>query len=207
MNKDLEQTSRYNPLNSPNVSFNDEQAIVMENITTRNARYVNHSTKSPKHQFVVGMPGSGEAFVVNCLFFALCKGLNILVFSLSTEGAMQFGGVHLHDRLTSRYLMSVDKKVAKSLQRFVFDKFKTILLQRLDVLYFEEIGMISAEDFAAIDMISQKVRETSVIWWCAHLRHWRPKATASTRRETNVDLSSHSHRGWDVHIENLCSDV
>ena len=153
----------YNPLSSTDLNFNDEQQVVVSSLmkcvdisTSCSARFV-------KHLFVVGMPGSGKTFVItHLLLYVLCKGLNVMVTSLSSERSMQFSGIHIHDLFGLPVSTSnvVDQIVQKALHKLTFDTAKLTLLKRLDVIYFEEIGMICAEEFAAIDLILQSVRDS-----------------------------------------------
>ena len=84
-----------------------------------------------------------------------------MVTSLSSERAIQFSGMHIHDlfALPVSDRLIVDEIVEKALQKIDFDFVKQTILKRLDVIYFEEIGMVSSEEFASIDLILQKVRE------------------------------------------------
>ena len=67
------------------------------------------------------MPGFGKIFISHALFFAACCGLNIMVTSVSSERAMQFSGMHIHELFAlpvSNYQFHVDRIVEFSLQRF-----------------------------------------------------------------------------------------
>ena len=110
------------------------------------------------------MPGSGKTFLVgHALFHAVCKGMNAMITSLSSERAMQFAGMHIHDLfglpVSNNAQDMVNDLVEKSLRKLMHDPNKLRLFKRIDVLYFEEIGMICAEEFAAIDVILQKCHD------------------------------------------------
>ena len=159
----------YNPLPSSDLTFNDEQQNVMISLMNSVERFVSGVSRFVKHLFVVGMPGSGKTFVIkHLLLFVMCKGLNVMVTSLSSERSMQFCGIHIHDLfgLPVSKFHNVDVIVEKALQKLLFDSSKKTLLKRLDVLYFEKIGMISAEEFAAIDLILQSVRDSFFPFGC-----------------------------------------
>ena len=83
-----------------------------------------------------------------------------MITSLSSERSMQFSGMHIHDLfgLPVYTRNIVDEIVGKALQKLKFDSVKLTLLKRLDVIYFEEIGMICAEEFAAIDLVRSVTR-------------------------------------------------
>ena len=159
----LDSPLAYNPLESQNVVFNDEQAAVVSSLIKTIDEYKNYVSFFFKHQLVVGMPGSGKTFLItNVLLYALCQGLNVMVTSLSSERAMQFSGMHIHDVfcLPVSTTLNVDCIVQQGLQKLRNDIPKQILMKRIDILYFEEIGMVSAEEFAAIDHILQKTRDS-----------------------------------------------
>ena len=146
----------YNPLLSNVLHFKDEiwywKTFVLENLTHVIDSFVNSTASFFKYQFVVGMPGSGKIFVTtHSLFYALCNGLNVMVTSLSSERAMQFSGMHIHDlfALPVSDRLIDDDIVEKALQKIDFDFVKQTILKRLDVIYFEEIGLAWERKWAA----------------------------------------------------------
>ena len=78
-----------------------------------------------KHQLVVGMPGRGKTFLI-VLLYALCQGLKVIVTSLSSERAMQFSGMHIHDIfcLSVSSTLNVDCIVQEGLQKLGSDILK-----------------------------------------------------------------------------------
>ena len=50
-------------------------------------------------------------------------------------------------------------KLSKAVQSLLTVFVKVVILKRIDIIYFEEIGMISAEQFAALDLILPKVSD------------------------------------------------
>ena len=162
LNKQASDPLRYNPLCSNDIKFNEEQKVVLESLLRTLDTFVSSAPRFFRFQFVVGMPGSGKTFViVHALLYALCIGLDVMVTSLSSERAMQFSGVHIHELfgLPVAKRLIVDEIAEKALKKLNCDPIRTTVLRRIDILYFEEIGMVSAEEFAAIDLIMQKVRD------------------------------------------------
>ena len=145
------------PIESPNVVFNEKQMLVILPLKTID-EFRNFTANSFKHRFVVAMSGSGKTFfITNALLYAFCQGLNVLVTSLSSERAMLFAAMHIQDLfcLPVSSTLNVNTIVQKRMQKLKNDIFKQFLIKRIDILYFEEIGMVSAEKFAVIDYILQ----------------------------------------------------
>ena len=87
-----------------------------------------------------------------------------MITSLSSERSMSFGGSPIHDlfHLHVQQWPCVSKSVERNLEKVLFNPAKLARLKQLDLLYFEEIGMVSAEDFATIDLILQKVKNVDL---------------------------------------------
>ena len=151
--------------NVGNSFFTAEQQNCAKAIKNSVDAYCNGTSTLLKHQFVVGMPGSGKTFLMtHVLFYARCCGLNFMVTALSAERSLCFGGSHIHElfALPVSQNLSVSISVEKSLQRLLFDPCRQLMLQLLDILYIEEVGMISAQQFAAMDLILQRIRDVHV---------------------------------------------
>ena len=145
--------------------FTPEQENCVKAIKNIVDAYCNGTSTLLKHQFLVGMPGSGKTFLMtHVLFYARCCGLNFMVTSLSAERSLCFGGSHIHElfALPVSQNPSVSISVEKSLQRLLFDPCRQLMLQILDILYIEEVGMVSAQQFAAMDAILQQIRNVHV---------------------------------------------
>ena len=143
------------------IVLTDEQQQCFMSIKNAVDAYCRSTTSFIRHQIVVGMPGSGKTFVmVQLLFYARCCGLNFIVTSLSAERSLTFGGTHLHELFALPVTNSprVTTSIDKSLQKLMFDNARRIFLQRLDVIYIEEVGMVSAEDFATMDIVLQTIK-------------------------------------------------
>ena len=82
------------------VTLNSEQLMCYTSIKRVIDAYLNNASFFLRHQFVVGLPGSGKSFVLtHALFYACCTGLKCYVTSLSSERAMAFGGSHINELL------------------------------------------------------------------------------------------------------------
>ena len=142
-----------------------EQQLCFSSIKNVVDAYCQSTTSFIKHQFVVGMPGSGKTFLmVLVLFYARCCGLNFIVTSLSAERSLTFGGSHLHELFALPVTNNphVSTSVDKSLQKLLFDNARRLFLQRLDVICIEEVGMVSAEEFAIMDIVLQAVKKIAL---------------------------------------------
>ena len=122
-----------------------------------------------KFPCLVGRPGSGKSHVLKiAAAYALSKGLSVELLSWTSERARKLGGNHLHlvfplpvNTQTVTYSSGIASDCLSRLER---DPVKRAVLKRTDVFVFEEIGMLSAEYFAALDNILRVIMANSMPW-------------------------------------------
>jgi len=118
---------------------------------------------------LVGRPGSGKSFVLSLsLSYALSRGLQCELISWTSHRSRVLSGRHLHlcfplpvkqgvvylaDGIATECLRSLDK-----------DPLKKTVIMRTDVFFFEEIGLLSAEYFSALDTVLRFVMNNSLPW-------------------------------------------
>ena len=118
-----------------------------------------------KHQIVIGPPGTGKTFVMlKALAFAICQGLVCIVTSLAAERAAALAGKHLNALIPfpvekNASAESMSKHALTTLQR---NPNKTKYLRALDLLFIEEVSMISSELWAATDEVLQTISSNFV---------------------------------------------
>jgi hypothetical protein len=122
-----------------------------------------------KFPCLVGRPGSGKSYVLKlAVAYALSKGLRLEVLSWTSERARQLGGNHLHIvfpfGVFNDYTTSANSLACSCLGNLNKDPLKKLLLIRTDIFVFEEIGMLSAEYFVAIDNILRALMGNSLPW-------------------------------------------
>jgi hypothetical protein len=131
--------------------------------------FVNPACTGVKFPCLVGRPGSGKSHVLKlACAYALSKGLQVELMSLTSERARKLGGNHMH--LVFPLTVSKGKTVLSNnmafecLRRLHQDPMKMFLIKRTDVYVFEEIGIVSAQVFHALDLVLQMVMESSLPW-------------------------------------------
>ena len=115
-----------------------------------------------KHQLFLGRPGSGKTLVCTMLFLkAVARGLNCSITCLSGERAQQLGGEHVHKMFKFRVnKMQVPEHMAsQSINALMKDVTRFTDLERLDVLFIDEIGQLNAELLCAMELVLQTVKE------------------------------------------------
>ena len=146
-------------------SFQEQQTICESIKTVIMGFLAIRENQIVKHELIMGPPGTGKTFICSlCLSFALGAGLFCHVTSLAARRARQFGGIHIHRLfcLSINNELSVTKVAEKALKKLHCHPERKALLLRLDVLMIEEIGLISAQHWAAMDLIMQSLKEVNV---------------------------------------------
>ena len=118
-----------------------------------------------KHQFIVSPPGTGKSFVLlHCLGYTLAKGFSCMVTSLAAERASMFGGIHITALIPFPVTdhLFVTSLVTHAIQRLSRDPVRSAVLHDLQVIFIEEVSMVSAELWSAVDSVLQYVCDTNL---------------------------------------------
>jgi hypothetical protein len=116
---------------------------------------------------LMGPPGCGKTFIMNRLeLYAIAQQLHVMVTALTAQRARELGGIHLHTlfKLPVGYARTETPvfEAEKALLRLVNDPIATAYLRSLDVLFIDEVGMISMEMLATLNIILRKIRGNEV---------------------------------------------
>ena len=137
-----------------------EQCKCLDKLLKSVDLYKKRSCTFIRHQIVFGPPGSGKTFVMlKALAYAVCQGLHCVVTSLAAERSAALAGKHLNALIpfpVEKYASSesLSRRALSNLQRFPI---KSRFLQRIDVLFVEELSMICSELWTATDYVLQVV--------------------------------------------------
>ena len=132
-------------------------------------RFMDPCCRGLKFPCLVGRAGSGKSHVLKlAVAYAISKGLNVELMSWTSERARKLGGNHLHLvfplEVSSANVLFSQSIAEQCLGRLQADALKQSLLKRTDVFVIEEIGMISAEYFVALDNVLRRVKGNSLPW-------------------------------------------
>ena len=145
-------------------SFN-EQRHVQEQSMRAIDNYVSARTKAPKNQLIAGPPGAGKTHCMACaIVHSLCSGLCSTTTAILADRAFLLGGQHFHKlfRLQVRDTGSPHRLAELAVISLQKHPEFLVFLRRLDVLFVDEIGQLSAELLSTLDIIMRRIRDSSL---------------------------------------------
>ena len=118
----------------------------------------------PKSPWLIGAPGSGKSYLMfTVCAYAICLGLKTCLMSYTAQRSQAIGGSHLHSvfmlPVVKNHIQTVQMCVAKALESLHRAPLKLAYLKRVQVFFFDEIGLISLEQLAVIDKILRIIKE------------------------------------------------
>ena len=142
-----------------------EQSQILETLKNLIVESLFSGHRFNRHQLILGPPGTGKTYVLTmALGYALSKGLFCLVTSLASRRSMHFGGEHIHKLfcLPPSSSGSPIKMAEQALNKLDHRNEKKMLLLALEVLFVEEVSLISAEQWSAMDIVLQELKQTTL---------------------------------------------
>jgi hypothetical protein len=120
-----------------------------------------------KSPLLVGPPGSGKTHILLIAqTYALSRGLNAQLVAMTSERARKLGGEHIHLLFGMPVLDNRRYTISSLSESTLFNLARSPIrlaaLQRIDVLFIEEIGLVSAETFAVMDLVLRYIRDNPV---------------------------------------------
>lgn len=154
-------------------SYNEQRHAIVECVKSidKHANIFN-STSYTKNSGIRGFPGAGKTWCMMYLaLYAASKGLKCVTSAMMCNRALQLGGVHAHQLflLPTEEHLTPHRKAELAIAKLLRTPKKLNLLRTLDVLFFDEMGQVSAEMLNIFDMILREVRNTNVYMGGVHL--------------------------------------
>ena len=92
-------------------------------------------------------------------------GLKVMTTSLMAERAVHIGGIHIHKlfNIPVKQNASVIRVAELSIVSLKRHPEKLQILQMMDILFFDEIGQLSANMLSCLDIILRRVRDNNIL--------------------------------------------
>jgi predicted GIY-YIG superfamily endonuclease len=128
---------------------------------------INDYQRGARHQNLVicGGPGNGKTTVSQVIaLYALSQGLLGIPTSVVADRSKQLGGIHIHSLCSLTANEGRTKSPGQAAEAAIASLYKKpklmYLWQKLDFLYIDEFGTLSAEMLATIDIIARHVKRS-----------------------------------------------
>ncbi|XP_014681905.1 PREDICTED: ATP-dependent DNA helicase PIF1-like, partial [Priapulus caudatus] len=145
----------------------DEQTAALQDCIMAIDELFQPQTTFAHSPLLVGPPGCGKTHILLIAqTYALSKGLNAQLVAITSERARRLGGEHIHLLFNIPILdakrHTISTMAETTLFRLLHSPIRLAALQRIDVLVIEEIGLVSAEIFAVMDLVLRYIRDSPV---------------------------------------------
>ena len=118
--------------------------------------------KEIRHQVILGNPGTGKTHLSGVILgLSICNGMLSFVTSLASRRAEQLSGEHIH-RLFKISAKKLDSQslANEALIKLSRDHKRRFMLTNINVLIVEEISLINAELWCAMDLILRELKDS-----------------------------------------------
>jgi predicted GIY-YIG superfamily endonuclease len=145
----------------------EEQTFTIKTCTKAIDKYIDlwEQKSYTKNIGIRGVPGGGKTWcAMYSTLYALAKGLNVMTTAILAKRAIQLGGCHYHKLfcLPIGRNLSTHRKAELAILKLFKNPKELNTLLCLDVLVCDEMGQLSAEFLATIDIILRRIRDTNV---------------------------------------------
>lgn len=157
---------RYTALLEQSKESIKEQSQAFDKITDTIDKYACSQVSDNNNWILHGSPGTGKTHLSMLLLaYALGQGLSVLSTALVADRADYLGGIHYHSLLKMTYsganndmsqIHSIADTCIQKIQRY--DPIHLHLLRSVDVLFFDEIGQMSAQAINILDIVLRWAR-------------------------------------------------
>lgn len=151
-------------------SFNEQRfamKINMRQINKYTMTSGEHSRSYTKNCITFGAPGTGKSFVGEVLvMYCISQGLKVVTSAIMSVRANALGGLHLHKLFCFPPVETGTKmptKVAEyALERIRKNDLYLHVILTVDVIFFDEVAQVSAEQLSALDIILRDIRGSNI---------------------------------------------
>ena len=118
-----------------------------------------------KSPWLVGSPGTGKTYLLlKAAAYSISKGYSTCIIAFTSQRAQSLGGNHFHNVFnipaSKDEIDSTDQLVNGALQDLNYSPVKLAYLKRLQVICFDEIGMLSREHLYVMDKILRVIKDS-----------------------------------------------
>ena len=118
-----------------------------------------------KNVGIRGFPGGGKTWCMQyCQLYAISKGLKVITTAMMCKRALHLGGKHVHHL----FLLPPDDNLTphRRAELAILDLLKIPklmdFLRTVNIIFFDEMGQVSAEYLSTFDIILRKIRNSNV---------------------------------------------
>ena len=124
-----------------------------------------------KNVGIRGFPGGGKIWcMIYCALYAVSKGLRVIITTMMSKRSLQLGGLHWHKifMLPIEKNLTPHKTAELAIIKLLQNPKKVDLIKTMNIFFCDEMGQVSAEMLATIDIILRRVRnsrDSRISWW------------------------------------------
>ncbi|KAF4751099.1 hypothetical protein FOZ63_021566, partial [Perkinsus olseni] len=151
-------------------TFAEQNGVLQTLMTHIDVHRRQRGSRFVPHVLIEGPPGTGKTFLLKvAIMYMMSRGLQVATTAISSERAVQVGGVHLHQLLQlavehSRSGLRPEEAAYRAHAKLARKPLLLAVLRAIDVVAFEEILLLSSELYRTADLILRKIRANDIPW-------------------------------------------
>lgn len=146
----------------------DAQKFAIETCIETLDKYTNFArqTTYTKNIGIRGFPGAGKTWcMMYTVLYAISKGLKCTTSAMMCNRALQLGGIHAHKLFMlppEQQQLTAHRRAELAIATLLKTPKKLHLLQTIDVIFWDEMGQVSAEMLNTFDIILKEIRKSNI---------------------------------------------
>jgi hypothetical protein len=194
------------PQDGQSLDSQTEQRLCLKALINAINEKVDQQTAFVKGPLLIGKPGAGKTFLVQlAVVYALSRGLNVLVLALTGQRALEVGGSHIHrffciQEPSGQKTTSAARIAESAMKSLVAHPEKTAVIKNVDLVVFEEIGLIPLELLSAVDRVMQYFRKSQAPFGSCLATGTGDNRQLRPVQGKNVWLSGHLMTTFDPYV-------